>query len=214
MASGLAFGIDIHAHLGALSAHAPTIAILGSGLACIYPKEHKKIADRIVNEGGALVSEFPLLAKPYKYNFPQRNHTLAALSTQTLVIEARQKSGSLITAYAAAQEGRDVYAVPGSPLNPESLGCLELINNGAYLASTPNDLQPAPGNTTLSSKHQPQAELNTLQKKILAILQTEPCHFDLIMYETSSSAQNLRSALTQLEVLGYIYAHSAGYIKI
>jgi DNA processing protein len=130
--SGLARGIDTAAHLGALAAAAPTLAVCATGLDHCYPASNAGLAERIV-AGGALVSELPPGTEPRAWQFPRRNRIIAGLARGTVVVEAAARSGSLITARLAAKAGREVFAVPGSPLNPQAAGCLELLREGAQL---------------------------------------------------------------------------------
>jgi DNA processing protein len=138
--SGMARGIDSCAHRGALSAGAPTIAVWGTGLDVIYPKENKKLAEQIVDTGGAIVSEFPLGTFPAPQNFPIRNRTLSGMSMGVLVVEAGEYSGTRITARCALEQGRDVYAVPGNVTNKNSWGPNTLIKQGAKLTATWEDI--------------------------------------------------------------------------
>jgi DNA processing protein len=140
--SGLALGIDAACHEGALAADGPTIAVLGCGLDRIYPRNHEALAERIA-ASGALVTEFPPGSEPLRACFPQRNRIIAALSHGTLVVEAAQRSGSLITARLAGVAGREVFAIPGSIHNPLARGCHQLIRQGAKLVERPEDVQPA-----------------------------------------------------------------------
>lgn len=138
--SGLARGIDAAAHLGALDAGGRTIAVLGSGLDNLYPREHRRLADRIVEQGGALVSEFDLDEPPYARNFPQRNRIVTGLTLGTLVVEAAVRSGSLVSARLAMEQDREVFAVPGPVGSPTSEGVHELIRDGARLVTRPEDV--------------------------------------------------------------------------
>jgi DNA processing protein len=138
--SGMARGIDSCAHRGALSANAPTIAVWGTGLDVIYPKENKKLAEQIVAAGGAIVSEFPLGTFPAPQNFPIRNRTLSGMSIGVLVVEAGEYSGTRITARCALEQGRDVYAVPGNVTNKNAWGPNTLIKQGAKLTATWEDI--------------------------------------------------------------------------
>ncbi|MFI3242669.1 MAG: DNA-processing protein DprA [Akkermansia sp.] len=139
--SGLAKGIDAAAHWGALDANAPTIGVLGSGHGCFYPDENRELADRMIAQGGAVVSEFPMMMSPSRTSFPQRNRIVAAWSSCTLVVEAPLRSGSLHTARLAADEyGRLVFAIPAGIDRATSAGCHELIRDGAILASSPQDI--------------------------------------------------------------------------
>lgn len=137
--SGLAQGIDTAAHKGALAANAPTVAFLGHGIDIIYPAANTALAGEII-ESGALVAEFPLGSPPRREHFPQRNRLISGISLGTLVIEAARRSGSLITARLAGEQGREVFAIPGSIHNPLARGCHELIRQGARLVESADDI--------------------------------------------------------------------------
>ncbi len=137
--SGLAMGIDTCAHRGALEAGGRTIAVLGNGLSLIYPAGNKELVDKVV-ESGALISEFPMGMKPLKENFPVRNRIISGLSVGTVVVEASNRSGALITARLAGEQGREVFAVPGEIFSELSTGTHNLIDKGAKLISTVDDL--------------------------------------------------------------------------
>ncbi|MEO8308336.1 MAG: DNA-processing protein DprA [Pseudomonadota bacterium] len=137
--SGLARGIDTASHEGALSAGGHTIAVLGTGLDICYPRENQALA-RQIQSHGALVSEFAPGMPPIKHNFPRRNRIISGLARGTVVVEAAADSGSLITARKALEQGRELFAVPGSPLNPQASGCLELMFQGAHLARDAADV--------------------------------------------------------------------------
>lgn len=137
--SGMARGVDATAHVAALGAGGPTLAVLGTGLDLVYPPEHRDLRDRIAAEG-LLLSEFPPGAPPLREHFPIRNRIIAGLSLGVLVIEAGEKSGSLITARLAAEEGREVFAVPGSIFSRNSVGVHRLIQDGAKLAGSVEDI--------------------------------------------------------------------------
>lgn len=141
--SGLAIGVDKYAHLGALDSNlGKTIAVLGTGLADsdIYPLQNKKIFDRILEEGGAAVSEYVIGTKPLKHHFPLRNRIISGLSEKVVIIEATEKSGSLITANYALEQGKDIYAVPGRIDDINTKGTNMLIKDGAYLLEGAEDL--------------------------------------------------------------------------
>ena len=138
--SGLALGIDGRAHEGALAGKGFTVAVLGSGLLELYPKEHQRLADKILDQGGALISECPLRLPPSKITFPRRNRIISGLALGVLVVEAAEKSGSLITARVALEQGRDVFAIPGSIHDPRSRGSHGLLRQGAILVESMADI--------------------------------------------------------------------------
>ena len=140
--SGLARGIDTCAHRGALEAGGRTVAVLGNGLASVYPAENSSLVDEIVKEG-ALISEFPMTMRPAPVNFPRRNRVMSGLTAGTVVVEASDQSGALITARYAAEQGREVFAVPGQIFSKLSKGTHRLINQGAHLVNTIDDILDA-----------------------------------------------------------------------
>ena len=133
--SGLARGIDSEAHLGAIRANKTTIAVLGNGLDTIYPKENNKLVQNILNSGGTIISEYPLGTNPKKENFPARNRIISGMSKGLLVVEAKEKSGTLITVDFALEQGRDVFVIPGNINSKNSFGTNELIKQGAKLVT-------------------------------------------------------------------------------
>lgn len=133
--SGLARGIDSAAHLGAVKANKKTIAVLGNGLDIIYPKENINLVRNILDSGGAIISEYPLGTKPKKENFPARNRIISGISRGILVVEAKEKSGTLITVDFALEQGRDVFVIPGNINSENSIGTNELIKQGAKLVT-------------------------------------------------------------------------------
>ena len=145
--SGLAIGIDSYAHFGNLQAHGTnqtvgkTIAVLGSGIDNIYPKENIEIARKIIYTGGCIISEYPCGTKPDKLHFPQRNRIISGLSNGVLVVEASKKSGALITADFALEQGKEVFAVPGEITNENSQGTNELISDGARIVLSVKDIK-------------------------------------------------------------------------
>lgn len=207
--SGLARGVDARAHHAALESGGRTIAVLGSGLDVIYPSEHKMLAEKI-SRTGALVSEFPLGTPPNRDNFPVRNRIISGLSHLVVVVEASDKSGSLITARMASEQGREVLAVPGSIFNEQSRGCHALIKDGASLvrnwqdviAELPNRLS----NAFLKEKEESEPEhLTEMEKSIIALLSFEqPSHVDQLAEKTGIHSKDLLGTLVNLELKNYI----------
>lgn len=138
--SGLARGIDAYSHIGAIKARGRTIAVLGSGLDVIYPRENKQIYYEILKNRGLILSEYPLGSKPEKYHFPARNRIISGLSDGVLVVEAKEKSGTLITVEFGLEQGKDIYAVPGDITNENSFGTNNLIKEGAIPVTNVEDI--------------------------------------------------------------------------
>lgn len=139
--SGLAKGIDSHSHIGALKARGITIGVIGSGLDIVYPKENQYLYEKIVKENGAILSEYPLGVKPEKMNFPARNRIISGMSQGIIVVEAKKKSGTLLTVDFALEQGRDVYVVPGNINEMNSVGTNDLIKQGAKMVTTYRDIE-------------------------------------------------------------------------
>ena len=139
--SGLAKGIDSQSHIGAIKAKGITIGVIGSGLDIVYPKENQYLYDKIIRENGAIVSEYPLGVKPEKMNFPARNRIISGMSKGILVVEAKKKSGTLITVDFALEQGRDVYVVPGNIDEMNSVGTNDLIKQGAQMVTSHKDIE-------------------------------------------------------------------------
>ncbi|WP_172565041.1 DNA-processing protein DprA [Vibrio navarrensis] len=218
--SGLALGIDGHAHDGALSAGGDTIAVLGSGLEHIYPARHRKLAQRIA-ENGALVSEFRPDAKPRAENFPRRNRIISGLALGVLVVEAAEKSGSLITARYAAEQGREVFALPCSISSVNGRGGNQLIKNGACLVSEPNDILREI-QSLLDWSYQQQTRdlfspLNTEEQlpfpELLANVGSEATPVDILANRTNIPVQEVMMQLLELELSGHVVAINGGYIR-
>lgn len=138
--SGLAIGIDTMAHIGSINAKGKTIAVIGSGLDQIYPKENENMIEAIVNLGGAVISEYPLGSKPLKMNFPARNRIISGLCNGLLVVEAKLKSGTMITVDFALEQGKNIYSIPGNITNENSSGTNELIKQGAKLITSEKEI--------------------------------------------------------------------------
>jgi len=219
--SGLALGIDAAGHRGALKAEGTTIAVLGSGVESIYPKRHKALADEIICNG-CLVSEFPLNASPRPQHFPQRNRIISGLSLGTLVVEAKPRSGSLITAKFANEQGRDVFAIPGSIHNPLARGCHQLIRDGAKLVETVNDILEELGitsniidETTSNQKRLHNFEgLERQHIKLLECVDFEVTSINQIIMRSQLSASEVTAMLLIPELHGYICAVPGGYRRI
>lgn len=212
--SGLARGIDTYAHLGALEAEGLTIAVLGCGLDRIYPSENTNLARRIA-EKGAIITEFPLFTKPEKNNFPRRNRIISGLSLGTIVVEATKKSGALITADYALEQGREVFSVPGSIHSFLSVGCHNLIKQGAKLVNNCQDiLEELEQENNLFSvakdkKNDNQgsnitAELTDYERKLLKHISIEPLHIDEITELAVLPFTKVSEALLSLELKNLI----------
>lgn len=207
--SGLARGIDTEAHLGALESGGKTAAVLGSGLEVVYPPENKKLYDRIA-QTGLIISEFPPQAHPEPGNFPARNRTISGLCRGILVIEAKLRSGALITADFALEQGRDVFAIPGAINNPNSDGTNNLIKQGACLVSSIEDILTEYGlNQQLEPPPAQGALIFDLDKDEAAVLQAlgyETVHFDTLLGRAGLSIGILSALLLNLEMRGIIRA--------
>ena len=202
--SGLALGIDGAAHRGALEVGGATVAVLGTGLECLYPRRHVGLAQRIVAEGGALVSELPLDCVPQAGNFPRRNRIISGLSLGVLVVEASPSSGSLITARLAAEQGREVFAIPGSIHHPGARGCHQLIREGALLAETVEDILAAlRGWQRLPPPRQQPIEL-AAEHPLLALLRAAPQSSEALALGSGLDLPELLAQLTELELDGRI----------
>jgi DNA processing protein len=216
--SGLARGIDASAHQGALSVAGKTIAVLGHGLSHIYPKQHQALTEQIATEG-ALISEFLPDIEPKPLFFPLRNRIVVGLSLGTLVVEAAEKSGSLISANYAAEYSREVFAVPGSIYNPMAAGCHQLILQGAKLTRTIADIMEelpvckAIGrNKTVIRKNNCQQDL--FESSLLANVGDEATAIDVIAARTQLTVAEVTIALLQLELSGEVAVVPGGYIRV
>jgi DNA processing protein len=227
--SGMARGVDTAAHRGALNAHGRTVAIWGTGIDEVYPKENRKLADQILASGGAILSEFPLGTFPAPQNFPIRNRIISGISVGVLVLEAGEYSGTRVTARCALEQGRDVFAVPGNVTNKLSWGPNTLIKQGAALVATWEDVWeelPAEVRLALTPPEQPEsaaeasaslfqeAELPPHEKRVLGLLRSdESTHIDELVERLAAhlSSSEIFTALFELELSGRIKALPGKY---
>ena len=226
--SGLALGIDGEAHKGALADDGITIAVTATGLDRVYPAKNKALAHQIAIRG-ALISENPIGTSPRAQNFPRRNRIISGLSIGTLVIEAAQRSGSLITADYANEQGRMVFAIPGSIHNPLARGCHKLIRQGAKLVETANDVMEdlasqidlsalnTEGQTAQSTSpdNQPEIERNDENDRLLEAMGYDPVSIDHLVIQTGLTPAALSSMLLVMELQGLIASNGRGnYTRI
>jgi DNA processing protein len=212
--SGLARGVDTAAHRGALGAGGRTLAVLGSGVDVVYPPENRRLAAEVV-EAGALVSQFPMGTAPLPHHFPARNRVIAGLSLGTVVVEAAERSGALITARLAGELGREVYAVPGNVSSPGSLGANRLIQDGAKLVQSWEDVVaewppewrralrvvPSPG-----TPPRPEAgeAIEPGERAVFALLGDEPVAVDALVERSQLPSSQVSAALMGLELRGLV----------
>jgi DNA processing protein len=226
ISSGLARGIDAACHQGALGGIAGTVALVAHGLDIVYPAEHRKLAEEITHNG-AIVSEHPIGTAPLKAYFPRRNRIISGLSLGTLVVEAALRSGSLITAKHALEQGREVFAIPGSIHNPLARGCHQLIRQGAKLVETADDILEElsallPGELRCQSeapaaplaKNQSSQALDPDHQKLLKCLAYEPMQIDELVNRSGFTASEVASMLLILELEGCVVSESGRYTRV
>ena len=224
--SGMARGVDTAAHIGAISAKGETIAVLGSGLGVIYPPENRRLHDEII-ENGAVISEFPVMEGPNAYNFPARNRIISGMTLGTLVVEATQRSGSLITARLAGEQDREVFAVPGSINSPKSIGTHNLLKQGAKLVACAEDVieefyqfqNKVNTEETLSEKKSETVtrllpDLTGDESAIYKVLEPYPIHIDALSVQTGMNVGNLSIILLNLELKGLVSQSPGKYFTI
>lgn len=206
--SGLARGVDKISHEATINNNGITLAVLGCGLDLIYPPEHSGLADKIVKNGGAIISEFPLGMQAVPGNFPARNRIISGLSLGVVVTEAAEDSGSLITASCAAEQGREVFAVPGPITSPLSRGTSELIKKGAKLVSGVEDILEELGMGKVSRASRvprvSREELGDEEIKIFDLLLNENLHIDEICRKSEMDSGKVGGLLSMLEIKGII----------
>jgi DNA processing protein len=206
--SGLAIGVDALAHLSALKAHGRTIAVLGTGVDArsLYPTQNRRLAEQIIEQGGAVISEFSIGTPPLKQNFPIRNRIISGLSLGTLVIEAARESGSLITARSALEQNREVFAVPGSAHSPTSAGPNNLLKMGARVVTSATDILDALNiepRQEIIGKRKITAD-NLEEAALLPHLSREPRYIDALVKASHLGAPQVMSILTIMEIKGKV----------
>jgi len=206
--SGLALGCDALVHQQTLACRGKTIAVLGSGLAknSLYPSQNIKLAQKIIQNNGTLISEYPPHEKARLHYFPMRNRIIAGISMGTVVIEAAERSGALITAFSALEENREVFAVPGNIYNPQSAGCLKLIQLGAKLVRTGQDIRDelCLDVDYIEKQFIIENNFNPIEQKIIKFLKNEPRHINELAKDCQLPINELMSALTILEMQKYL----------
>ncbi|HEY7806659.1 MAG TPA: DNA-processing protein DprA [Croceibacterium sp.] len=224
--SGLARGIDGAAHRGALSIPGPaTIGVIASGIDIAYPPEHRELQEQVAQQG-LLLAEQPPGTEPRGSHFPSRNRIIAGLAAGTLVVEAAPKSGSLITARLSAEAGREVMAIPGSPLEARAQGCNQLIREGAVLVQTPEDVvellssfdgtprstfrEPVPAGWDAAPEEFADAE----PADVAGLLTMAPVGVDELIRQSGATAAEVQMALLELEISGRLQRHAAGRVSL
>lgn len=205
--SGLALGIDSAAHRGGLQGPGSTVAVLGTGVDITYPKRNQSLADEVARDG-ALVSEFALGTSPNAANFPRRNRLISGLSLGCLVVEAALDSGSLITARLAADQGREVFAIPGSIHSPLSKGCHALIKQGAKLVESAQDVLEEIGAAVATGA--PRSQESAADHILLEKIGFDPCDIDTLIARSGLTTEAVSAMLLQLELEGRIASLPGG----
>lgn len=216
--SGLAHGVDTASHEAAYPV-GKTIAVMGTGIDIIYPKQNKKLAEELINTG-LLVSEFALGSQPMRENFPKRNRVISGLSLGVLIVEAALQSGSLITAKYALEQNREIFAIPGSIHNPQSKGCHWLIKQGATLVEKVDDIIAELGGLLKWSENKQEKEklafpdLDEDDSVVLRAIRDEPITLDAMTHQTGFTLDKIAYHLLRLELKGYVQSATGGYVKL
>ncbi len=196
--SGMAHGVDAAAHHGGLQGTGSSVAVVGTGLDKVYPAANRELAHRLAQDG-TIISEFPLGTPPLAANFPRRNRIISGLSLGCLVVEASLQSGSLITARMALEQGREVFAIPGSIHSPQSKGCHALIKQGAKLVETAQDILEELGYRSVAA-----APITSIEHPLFAHLGFDPLDVETLAQRSSLTIGELSAILLQLELDGLI----------
>lgn len=203
--SGMAHGVDAAAHQGAINGGGRTIAVMGCGVDVIYPRDHEELA-RKITQNGAIISEFPIGTQPVASNFPRRNRILSGMSLGVMVVEAPESSGALITASQAGEQGREVFAVPGNVYSLNSRGANRLIQDGAKLVMSPEDvldeINVAHENINTRVRTEAIAPSNSIEAQLIEYLHADPIHIDDLVRLSGLSIIDVSSTLTILELKG------------
>ena len=213
--SGLARGIDSVAHKASISAGGETIAVLGNGLDSVYPPENKNLADQVMDKGGALISEFPLEYPALPVNFAIRNRIVSGLSDGVIVIEGAEKSGTLLTASHAAEQGKTVFAVPGQIFSPLSKAPLFLIKNGAKMTTEVKDVLDEIDLNIKIDREKVEKFIPTSpqEEKIVALLENEPLYLDELVRISGEKTSDISARLTIMEIKGLVKNLGGGKYK-
>ncbi|MCH8552190.1 MAG: DNA-processing protein DprA [Natronospirillum sp.] len=214
ISSGLAKGIDAAAHRGTLAASGQTLAVLGSGLDNVYPTSHVGLVDDILASGGAILSELPPDTPPYAGNFPKRNRLVAALAEAVLVVEAAQRSGSLITARLAAEYGREVLALPGHPHEEGSQGTNRLIQDGAMLVDQWHNVADLFGHLEVAAAKPADQALTDFQARVFKAIGTLPTALETLSVTLDCPPEQLYEPLLELEISGLVGSQGGSYVRL
>ncbi|MCP4582677.1 MAG: DNA-protecting protein DprA [candidate division Zixibacteria bacterium] len=216
--SGLAWGIDAEAHKAALDAGGATGAVFGCGIDNIYPGDHRDLAEKILKRG-FWISEFPFGTDPERHNFPRRNRIISGLSNAVVIVEAAARSGALVTANIAADQGKDVFAVPGQADNPKSDGTISLIKQGAFVATSADDILESLGweisEKSKISKNGPKPvdiNLDSDEQKVCDLIGNGPLHFDELVRHFNYPSARISAILLKLELAGLVARRPGNYL--